>query len=62
MRGERGHNRHQHVLDLFAQMLVDPPHHAEVDQSDHIAFEYQQIAWMRIGVVDPVREGCELLR
>ena len=50
------HHGHQHVLDGFRQLFVQPAHHAAVQHPHHPARQQHQVPRMRVGVVKGVAE------
>ena len=46
----------EHVFEVFAQRFGEPPDHPEVEQAEHSARQREQVARVRIGVVEAVLE------
>ena len=47
-------DRHQHVFDVFAKRVVEPADHAEIEQADRTVRQHDQVARMRIGMIEAV--------
>src|SRR5262245_10469605 len=47
----------EHVLDLFARLIVKPADHAAVEHADHAAWQDENVTGVRIRVIETVAEN-----